>query len=178
MEQTQEQTTQDLEIAMPVRHAIRLLLILFVVVQVSWAAVDCGNPLTRQQRVVCATPELMDLDRQLWSVYKSVLAARSGIERSQIEHDQASWEVSSGACWDRVDCIKKRYMDRLAALEAVTAKASVPKPVQPSAAEPTTPKASSRFQDGLNGLEVRNQVPDAERLDPSAAFEEIGRAHV
>jgi uncharacterized protein len=85
MERTQEQTTQDLEIAMPVRHAIRLLLILFVVAQVSSAAVDCGNPLTRQQRVVCATPELMDLDRQLWSVYKSVLAARSGIERKQVD---------------------------------------------------------------------------------------------
>src|ERR1035441_1541027 len=83
------------------------------------AAVDCGMPLTRQQRVVCATPELMKLDQQLWSVYKSVLAARSGIERSQIEHDQASWEVSSGGCWDRVDCLKKRYTDRIASFQGV-----------------------------------------------------------
>jgi len=93
-----------------------LLLVFF---QCLSAAVDCGAPLTREQRVVCATPELMNLDQQLWSVYKTALAATSGTERKQFEHDQAAWEVSSGGCGDRVDCITKRYTDRIAVLRGV-----------------------------------------------------------
>ena len=135
------------------------------------AAVDCRNPSTRQQRVVCANPELMDLDRQLSILYQKALTEKSGFERQELENYQRSWEDSSGGCWDRVDCIKKRYMDRLAALEAVIAKASVPKPIQPSAVEPTTPKASPAFQDSLNGPEARNQVRVDERLTAKAAFE-------
>jgi hypothetical protein len=78
------------------------------------AAVDCATPLTRQQQVVCATPELMNLDQQLWTVYQKALAATPVDGRRQFEHDQASWEVSSGGCWDRVACLKSRYIERIA----------------------------------------------------------------
>src|ERR1035441_790029 len=69
-------TPDTKDVTMPLRCSLRLAPILFAVSPLLSAAVDCGNPLTRQQRVVCATPELVNLDRQLWSIYKSLLAAR------------------------------------------------------------------------------------------------------
>ena len=99
---------------MPLRHAIRLTLAVFTLSQVLAAAVDCRSPRNRQERVVCATPELMELDRQFASVYQKALAGRSAVERQELAIDQRSWEESSGGCWDRVDCIKKRYTDRIA----------------------------------------------------------------
>lgn len=103
---------------MPLRHAIRLSLILFAVAQVLPAAVDCRHPRTRQQRVVCANPELLNLDQQLSGDFERALAAASGAERRKLEYDQTDWEDGSGGCWEQVDCLRKRYVDRIAVLEA------------------------------------------------------------
>ena len=80
------------------------------------AAVDCRNPQTPQQRVVCANPELINLDQHLSSVYKRALTASSETQRKQLEYDQTSWENSGGGCWERVDCIEKWYADRIGSL--------------------------------------------------------------
>ena len=81
------------------------------------AAVDCHSPRTRQQRTVCANPVLIEIDQQLTLSIQKVVAASSEDERKQLETDQHSWESDAGGCWDRVDCIKKRYGDRIAALD-------------------------------------------------------------
>jgi hypothetical protein len=157
------------------RCSFRLALILFAVSQVLSAAVDCRNPKNRQERVVCANPELMDLDRQLSSVYEKAMAEKSGAERQQFAYDQSSWEDSSGGCWDRADCIKKRYTDRIAALEAMIAKASAPKPVQPSTPGqiPDQPSPMT-YQDALKGIEARNQVRDEQRSRAQEAQKAAG----
>jgi uncharacterized protein len=85
--------------------------------------VDCRSPKNRQERVVCATADLVDLDHQLSSRYEKLLAMSWGTRRIQLENEQVSWETSSGGCRDRVDCIGKRYTDRIAALEAMIAAA-------------------------------------------------------
>jgi len=122
------------------------------------AAVDCSTPLTRQQRVLCANSELLILDEQLWSAYKKALAKTSGTERRQFEHDEASWEVSGGGCWDRVDCIKKRYIDRIAALQGVgLAGAQGPRQTEPepgsesSGAPRAPPKQAKSGHASLHG---------------------------
>ena len=100
--------------AVAVRSAL-----LFISFHLLSAAVNCGSPLTRQQRVVCATPELVSLDQQLWTVYQRALRTASETERKKLDHDQAEWEVSSGGCWEQVDCIRKRFADRIDALQGV-----------------------------------------------------------
>jgi len=97
--------------------SIALAILAFALSHQLSGAVDCGNPRNRQERVVCANPELLNLDRQLASEYQKALAGKSAVERPQLEMDQRSWEESSGGCWDRVDCIKKRYTDRIAFLQ-------------------------------------------------------------
>jgi uncharacterized protein len=152
----------------PLQHTSRLSLILAVVVQVLPAAVDCHNPKNRQQRVVCATAELSDLDRQLSGLHEKVLATASESRRKQLEYEQSSWEDSSGGCWDRADCIKKRYTDRIAAVEVLIAAlspTSVPPPTpdeprrpedaQKAASDPATQAVSDSRQE-----QSRNQQPD------------------
>jgi hypothetical protein len=116
----------------------------------------------------------MDLDRQLWSVYKSVLAARSGIERSQIEHDQASWEVSSGGCWEQVDCIKKRYTDRIASFQGVALTRAQSAQVQPAEAarrqtEEETQNGTARHGIPMYVEEPKPAAPPVESAPVSTA---------
>lgn len=68
---------------------------------------------------MCANPDLITLDKQLVGVFEKALAAVSLTERKRLEYDQSFWDASSGACWDRVDCIRKRYADRIVALQSV-----------------------------------------------------------
>lgn len=161
---------------MPLRHAIRLLLILFAMASILPAAVDCRNPKNRQQRVVCATPELLDLDRQLSIQYEKALAEKSGAERQQFAYDQSSWQNSSGGCWEQVDCIKKNYTNRIAALQGMIAKASAPKPVQPSARQISDQPYPKTYQDALKGIETRNQVRDEQRSMAQEAQKAAGDA--
>ena len=67
-------TPDTKDVTTPLRYLFRLALVLFAVSHILPAAVDCRNPRTRQQRVVCANPNLMDLDRHLSSVYEKALA--------------------------------------------------------------------------------------------------------
>ncbi|MCE5309145.1 MAG: hypothetical protein LLG20_16010 [Acidobacteriales bacterium] len=129
---------------MPTRYALRISLF-FLSLHILSAAVDCRYPKNRQQRVVCATPELLEFDRQLSTVYEKALAVSSGSERTLLEREQGWWETYSGGCWERVDCIKKRYIDRAATLEALIARASAPPPVgsDPSGTTPTPTRAMS-----------------------------------
>lgn len=103
------------------------------------AAVDCRNPQTRQQRVVCANPELISLDQHLSRVYKRALAASSETQRKQLEYDQTSWETSGGGCWERVDCIEKRYTDRIGSLLRYTGQIITAAPTPPDALPATAP---------------------------------------
>jgi uncharacterized protein len=148
------------------------LAILLSSFQILSAAVDCRNPRTRQQRVVCANPELMELDRQLSGQYDKLLVTTSANRRKQLEYEQSSWEDSSGGCWEQVDCIRKRYADRIAAVEVLIAQASTPSPGQPPATEPTDQKSSTEtFQDTLNGLQGRNPIRDGQRSRAQQAQE-------
>jgi uncharacterized protein len=156
-------------VVVPFRHSVRLALILFAISQVLSAAVDCHNPKNRQQRVACATPELMDMDRQLSGLYEKVLATAPESRRKQLEYEQSSWEDSSGGCWDRADCIKKRYTDRIAAVEVLIAALPPTFVPSPTADEPHSPEDAQKAAsdpttqpDGLesNGSVQRQRSPD------------------
>jgi uncharacterized protein len=129
---------------MSTRYFLRSTLFLIAVSQTISAAVDCHSPRSRQQRVVCVTPELMILDQQLSAQYDKALAATSGVERTQLEADQHSWEYDSGGCWDRVDCIRKRYSDRIAALQDFIASAAPKQRQTPQPTAPVVPTPTSR----------------------------------
>ena len=143
-----------------------LLLLSF---QLLSAAIDCRSPRTRQQRVVCANPELTNLDQRLSGIFESALTAASGTERQRLQYDQTSWEGISGGCWERVDCISKRYTDRIATLETLSVQASAASAIRPpptvgdgaKSSDPTphTPSPEA-FQDSLNRLQLRNQARD------------------
>jgi uncharacterized protein len=102
--------------AIALRSTLLLLSFLLLSFHLLPAAVDCRGPRNRQERVVCASPELLDLDLRLSSVFQKVLAIRPESKHKQLQYEQISREDSSGGCWDRIDCIKERYTERIAAL--------------------------------------------------------------
>ncbi len=132
------------------------------------AAVECRNPQTRQQRVVCANPELIDLDQHLSRVYKRALAASSETQRKQLEYDQTGWESSSGGCWERVDCIEKRYTDRIGSLLRYTGQImTAAAPTPPDALPVTTPYNNST---PIAPAEAEAPQPTPPRVAPETAL--------
>jgi uncharacterized protein len=118
-------------------QALCCTLIMLSSAELLTATVDCRAPRTRQQRVVCASPELFDLDRQLSAALERAKAVRpAGSEQAQLEYEQTAWELDSGGCWDRVECIRKRYVDRIAALERLFVSGGTTTQVQPLRTRP------------------------------------------
>ena len=156
-------TPDTKDVTTPLRYLFRLALVLFAVSHILPAAVDCRNPRTRQQRVVCANPNLMDLDRHLSSVYEKALAVKSGAERQQFAYDQSSWEDSSGGCWEQVDCIREWYTDRILFFQGLgLTRAQIAQAQAVAAAkrqEEQAQKETTRLQIPIYAAEPRSTLP-------------------
>ena len=131
------------------------------------AAVDCRNPQTRWQRAVCANPELINLDQHLSRVYKRALVASSEAQRKQLEYDQTSWENSGGGCWERVDCVEKRYTDRIGSLLRYTGQIITAAPTPPDALPATPPYNEST---PTAPAEAEAPQPTPSRVAPESAL--------
>lgn len=149
-----------------------------------WAAVDCRAPRTRQQRVVCTNADLVELDRQLETAIQKAMAASSESAREQLRIEQSSWESESGGCWDRLDCIRKRYEVRLAAVEAIIVRTPSGAPDVPTQANRT---ATSARQSDVNPSDpttvavlprsTREQALEASRQRNQERADAMQRSH-
>jgi hypothetical protein len=85
------------------------------------------------------------------------MAAAPGVERKHLQDDQRSWEEDSGGCWDRIDCIKKRYSDRIASLLGYIGHLITASVLKPPNAPPTTSN-DPRFAQAAQG-EASQAIP-------------------
>jgi uncharacterized protein YecT (DUF1311 family) len=67
---------------------------------------DCKKATTRVEKLICANPELSNLDAVLAELYKEAVSK----DRS-IRDDQRAWNTEKNKCAD-VDCLKTAYQDR------------------------------------------------------------------
>lgn len=132
--------------------------------QAAGPSFDCARVTSRVNRLICASPELAALDRQLAEHYR-VLLAQSGSEAAALKREEAQWlhEVRDpcpdAACiaqayavWDAVLVARSQRLAGAAAGQASTpspggatrppAKAPAPSPVRP----PPGPAAAAETQ--------------------------------
>jgi len=85
---------------------------------------DCAKASNVIERTICKTPGLAKADRELAAAYAALAGKLQGAARENLEKGQVRWIVNRNrACADPVDgvaaCIKERYANRLADLEAL-----------------------------------------------------------
>jgi uncharacterized protein YecT (DUF1311 family) len=82
------------------------------------ASFDCATAHSDAENTICGNAELAEADRQLATLYKSLLGRLSTVERRRLMNEQKRWLAERDHCtYKSVDeCLRKAYSDRLAAL--------------------------------------------------------------
>lgn len=91
---------------------------------------DCAKPLDDAQRLVCANPQLSDLDHRVQAAYQQALA-RPGADQAGLTAAQNSWASSRDGCEQNTEmrtCLLEAYQTRLVQL-ALADPATVQPPV-------------------------------------------------
>ena len=84
-------------------------------------APDCARAATIVDQAICADNSLTALDAKLTEVYATASKAASADQRNRLAADQQRWLDDRAACGrasDRAPCIKDRYLERIADLQA------------------------------------------------------------
>lgn len=77
------------------------------------ASFDCARAKTRVEKLVCAEPELSNLDEELAEQYRvTVQSATSERLRTRIRQEQTNWLKRRDACTER-RCVEEAYRARL-----------------------------------------------------------------
>jgi uncharacterized protein len=79
---------------------------------------DCAKPANKAQQMVCAEPQLTDLDRRVQSAYQQALA-RPGTDQATLTAAQGAFASARDACADTGDmrtCVTEAYQTRLVEL--------------------------------------------------------------
>jgi len=88
---------------------------------------DCGEPRSAAEEAVCANDALAALDRRLAVVWREALAAARGVADAatavpRLRAEQRGWIKGRDECWKAGEgldaCVRVRYRDRIAELQA------------------------------------------------------------
>jgi uncharacterized protein YecT (DUF1311 family) len=78
------------------------------------ASFDCAKAGTKVEHIICDTPEISKLDKELNSAYKTALQDKA--KEKQIRQEQKQWLKNRSNCTD-ADCVKLAYEKRLSTLQ-------------------------------------------------------------
>ena len=84
-------------------------------------SVDCANPSSSVDPVICGDESLAALDRKLVDVYAAAAKAAAPEQRNRLFAEQQSWLTDRARCMgaqDKVACMKDLYTLRIADLQA------------------------------------------------------------
>jgi len=85
------------------------------------SSADCARAASVVEQIVCSDDALAALDGRLADVYASASKAASADQKNRLAADQQRWLNERAACGksdDRALCIKARYLQRIADLQA------------------------------------------------------------
>lgn len=85
------------------------------------ASFDCAKARSRQEKLICSTPELSKADDAMAAKYveaRSAAAKLSAEEASQLKENQSAWILNGiQGCTPDVPCLSKSYQERIAFLD-------------------------------------------------------------
>ena len=89
--------------------------------QGSTPSIECARASSVVEQTVCGDDALAALDRKLVDVYAAASKAASAEQKNRLAADQQRWLNERDACGkstDRAPCVKERYLQRIADLQA------------------------------------------------------------
>lgn len=99
---------------LPVLTAMTLVVGLSGVQQASAdPSFECGGALTPSERAICDAPILGDLDRVMANLYETARGDRPNTSRKALQREQALWLRWRDTCGDAVNCLRRRYEQRI-----------------------------------------------------------------
>ncbi len=87
------------------------------------ASFNCAKAVTSDEKAICASPTLSDLDVQMATLYgvRMQIPMLMGA-RGAAQDEQRSWLMQRGACAANTACLTQMYQQRIAQLnQAITA---------------------------------------------------------
>lgn len=82
----------------------------------AWPAIDCSNPRSNVQKMLCSNSRLMRADEQLALAYRD--AMRRGANPQELIESQGRWIQESRDVCNDAECMLRAYRDRIGDLES------------------------------------------------------------
>lgn len=95
------------------KNLLKLLIsicVISIVTSASAASFDCAKAGTKVEKMICGSPELSHLDRDLAETYKDAVS-----KESSIRSDQMKWLKERNSCTNE-PCLIEKYKDRISVL--------------------------------------------------------------
>lgn len=89
------------------------------VLPVSAASFDCKKTKQADEKAICADRQLSELDVQMATTYRLLRGLFAMGVRGELGDSQLAWLEQRRACGANKACLKKRYQERLDALQKV-----------------------------------------------------------
>jgi uncharacterized protein len=108
----------------PLVTAIPVWCFAFVIFSMSVhaASFDCRSAKHPNEKLICQSTELSELDDKMVTLFNNVRNLLSNIDRHELEKSQRDWLKNRLDCGDDFICTKEEYTRRIARLNAVLAK--------------------------------------------------------
>lgn len=142
------------------------------------ASFDCRRASNPVEEMICADPELSELDSRLNTKYKEHISLRDP-PRAVLVREQRGWLASRNRCTNR-GCVKIHYVDRMSELteRGRSLQDIAPRLEVPSDARPSNEGICPRLLDSLKrwqGVAVVTPTVAARSVDAPEFRKEIGR---
>jgi uncharacterized protein len=86
------------------------------------ASFDCKSPKNPNERLICRSTELSELDGNMADLFNSVLSRLDNTARQEQQNSQRRWLKERLDCGDDFICTKEAYSERIETLKSVLAK--------------------------------------------------------
>lgn len=106
---------------------------------------NCSTSTASDERTICASTALSQLDRQMSDLYSAVLSRLDAIAQATLREAQRSWLRERAACATNASCITALYQTRISQLRGMLANAQ-PRPPGPAAPGEPSEETSHTFQ--------------------------------
>jgi len=93
-----------------------VMLSLLVSATQAWPAMDCSNPRSNAQKMLCSNSRLMRADEQLALAYRD--AMRRGANPQELIESQRAWIRDARDVCNDTECMLRAYQDRIGDLES------------------------------------------------------------
>jgi uncharacterized protein len=103
---------------MMMKNLLMIFLIALSSTSVQAASFDCSKATHQEEKTVCNTPKLSQLDDQMAILYFE--ARKKTTDLNAFERSRTNWILQKRTCESDVACLERSYLQRIAVLEQIS----------------------------------------------------------